>query len=101
MEPTAAPDYATAEAVMEIRFPSQTRRLSDKILIAFHQACDQEDLEVAQHLLRIVELMVARRPSLPDHQRRRRMESLVASYERLWYLKHKGRVEEASSAGAA
>jgi len=28
--------------------PRYTRRLSDKILIAFHQACDQSDFEVAE-----------------------------------------------------
>jgi hypothetical protein len=26
-----------------------TRRLSDKIIIAFHQACDQDDIEVARY----------------------------------------------------
>jgi hypothetical protein len=32
-----------------------TRRLSDKILIAFHQACDQGDFEVAERLLTVLE----------------------------------------------
>ena len=35
--------------------PRHTRRLSDKILIAFHQACDWEDFEVAERLLKVVE----------------------------------------------
>ena len=30
--------------------PRYTRRLSDKILIAFHHACDQADFEVAEQL---------------------------------------------------
>jgi hypothetical protein len=101
MESATAPSRATVEVALDYWFPSHTRRLSDKILIAFHQACDQEDLEVAQHLLSIAELIVARRPVLPDHQRRRSMETLVASYERLWYLKHKARVEEATLVGAS
>lgn len=65
-----------------------TRRLSDKVLIAFHQACDQGDLEVAEQLLKVLELMVMRRPSTPDINRRRNIESLVAAHERLWLLRH-------------
>jgi hypothetical protein len=39
--------------------PRYTRRLSDKILIAFHQACDQADFEVAGRLLNVLETMTA------------------------------------------
>jgi hypothetical protein len=31
--------------------PRYSRRLSDKVLIAFHHACDQADFEVADQLL--------------------------------------------------
>jgi hypothetical protein len=65
-----------------------TRRLSDKILIAFHQACDQGDFEVAEQLLRVLETMVMRRPNAPDVNRRKNIESLVAAHERLWVLRH-------------
>ena len=65
-----------------------SRRLSDKILIAFHHACDQSDFEVAQQLLQILEMMLTRRPLTPDGTRRRNMESLVAAHERLWHLRH-------------
>ncbi len=68
--------------------PRYTRRLSDKILIAFHHACDQADFEVAESLLQVLEMMVTRRPLLPDGTRRRSMESLVAAHERLWHLRH-------------
>ena len=68
--------------------PRHTRRLSDKILIAFHHACDQADYEVAEDLLRILETMLTRRPTSPDGNRRRNIESLVAAHERLWMLKH-------------
>ena len=68
--------------------PRYTRRLSDKILIAFHHACDQADFEVAEQLLRILEMMLTRRPLTPDGTRRRNMESLVAAHERLWHLRH-------------
>ena len=68
--------------------PRYTRRLSDKILIAFHQACDQTDFEVAEELLQILERMLTRRPVANDSNRRKNLESLVAAHERLWLLRH-------------
>jgi hypothetical protein len=68
--------------------PRYSRRLSDKILIAFHHACDQGDFEVSEQLLHILEMMLTRRPLTPDGTRRRNMESLVAAHERLWHLRH-------------
>ena len=68
--------------------PRHTRRLSGKILIAFHHACDQGDFEVAEELLRILETMLTRRPASPDSNRRKNLESLVAAHERLWLLRH-------------
>ena len=65
-----------------------SRRLSDKILIGFHHACDQADYEVAEQLLRTLEMMMTRHPVTPDTNRRRNMESLVAAHERLWHLRH-------------
>jgi hypothetical protein len=65
-----------------------SRRLSDKILIAFHHACDQADFEIADELLRLLEVMLTRRPIIADGNRRRSMESLVAAHERLWHLRH-------------
>ena len=49
--------------------PRHSRRLSDKILIAFHHACDQGDYEVAEELLRILEMMLTRRPVAPGTER--------------------------------
>lgn len=68
-----------------------TRRLSDKILVAFHQACDTGELEVADQLLVILEKMMGRRPTANEGNRRRNMEGLVAAFERLWHLRHPGR----------
>lgn len=67
--------------------PRQTRRLPDKILVAFHSACDQGDFEVAESLLQTLEIMLTRRPLPPGNTRRRNMESLVAAHERLWHLR--------------
>ena len=67
------------------------RRLSDKILIAFHQACDQADLEVAERLLSILDTMASAQ-QIPRAQRgteRRRVQAnVVAAHERLWQLRH-------------
>ncbi len=68
--------------------PRYSRRLSDKVLIAFHQACDQDDFDVAERLLQVLEVMLTRRPLPADANRRRSMESLVAAHERLWHLRH-------------
>ena len=68
--------------------PRYSRRLSDKILIAFHQACDQADFGVAEQLLLILENVLSRRPVVQGGDRRRNIESLVAAHERLWELRH-------------
>ena len=68
--------------------PRYTRRLSDKILIAFHQACDQRDVEVAAALLGVLEAMSTRTPNLPGGRERRTIESFVAAHERLWQIRH-------------
>ena len=65
-----------------------SRRLSDKILIAFHHACDQADYDIAEQLLHILENMLSRRTVAPDANRRKSIESLVAAHERLWHLRH-------------
>jgi hypothetical protein len=64
------------------------RRLSDKVLIAFHHACDQSDFEVAMRLLQLLEMMLTRRPLNADRAGRRNVEGLVAAHERLWHLRH-------------
>lgn len=68
--------------------PRHTRRLTDKILIAFHHACDQSDLDVAEQLINVLEMMLTRRPVSAEGNRRRSMEGLVAAHERLWHLRH-------------
>jgi len=78
----------TGREAMTSGAPRYSRRLSDKILIAFHHACDQADFEIAGQLLHILESMLTRRPLTPDGTRRRNMESLIAAHERLWYLRH-------------
>lgn len=65
-----------------------SRRLFDKVMVAFHHACDAGDLEVSERLLALLELMATRRPRPEDGNRRRTIENLVAAHERLWHLRH-------------
>ena len=48
--------------------PRHTRRLSDKVLVAFHHACDTSDLEVAEQLLATLEMMLNRRSPASGQQ---------------------------------
>jgi hypothetical protein len=66
----------------------QKRRLSDKILSAFHQACDQEDIVVAWELLHLLDAMAMQWTGDASGQQRRRRDTLVAAHERLWVLRH-------------
>jgi hypothetical protein len=86
--PVGQAEDDTARESSTVGAPRYSRRLSDKVLIAFHHACDQADFEVAAQLLQILEMMLTRRPLTPDGTRRRNMESLVAAHERLWHLRH-------------
>ena len=60
-----------------------TKRLFNKILVAFHRACDQKDNEIALELLRVLDFMATRKPPLSGGEVRRIKQSLVAAYERL------------------
>jgi hypothetical protein len=64
------------------------RGLAGHILTAFHQACDQDDLEVAEQLLTVLATVTAGRLHQPTAPDRRSTEILVAAYERLWNLRH-------------
>jgi hypothetical protein len=66
-----------SDDLMTVTVRRHARRLSDKILIAFHQACDQADFEVAERLLNILETMTAalrlsRAPRGSERRRQRR-----------------------------
>jgi hypothetical protein len=86
-----------AEATVN-RAPRQARRLSDEMLAAFHSACDQRDLEVAERLLAVLALVISDRRHKPTAPDRRSKESLVAAYERLWDLRHPVAVGESDAA---
>ncbi len=72
-----------------LRIRQQRRRLADRILVAFHVACETGEIEIAAALLRCCEAAMARGvPSMQD--RRADDERLIAAFERLWFLRHPG-----------
>ena len=74
-------DVATAEAL------KYQRRLTDKILVAFHHACEEREFVTADQLLRTLESLLDRRNAHPNQDRRKVIESLVGAHFRLLELK--------------
>ncbi len=76
---------------MSVIYPDRLfhRRLSDKLLIAFDQACAIGELTVAHELLCSLEGLFNRPNRHADQDRRKNLESLVDAHERLWTLRHK------------
>lgn len=64
------------------------RRLSDKILAAFNQACDQRQIEVAEHLLRALELSLTRYGGKNSTDKRGELGPVVEAFGRLEALRH-------------
>jgi hypothetical protein len=65
------------------------RRLSDKLFAAFQQACEQKNIEVAEAILKALELVLTREMAEPGKADRRAGESepVVEAYGRLQKLK--------------
>jgi hypothetical protein len=84
LRPSATTDTMRFEAPRP--YPSST---SEKILAAFHAACDQSDMAVGNALLRILDTMAKQRPMHDDARKRRNMEQLAAAYVRRWDLVHR------------
>jgi hypothetical protein len=67
--------------------PHYKRRLSDDILVAFHHACDQRDIEVAEYLLGVLGFM-SNQTRRQAGRERHFEDVLIAAHERLWLLLH-------------
>src|ERR1700710_1215817 len=59
------------------------RRLSDKVRVAFHTACDEGAIVIADSLLKQLDQLIHHPPRLPTGFDRRRPEHLAALTERL------------------
>lgn len=65
------------------------RRLSDKILAAFNQACEQKQVETAEHLLRALELSLTRYGGQNASDKRSQLGPVVEAFGRLEELRQK------------
>ena len=63
------------------------RRLSDKIISAFNQACDRGELEVAEHLARALEAALTRRGGAGADEKRDDVEAVEVAFARLKALR--------------
>jgi hypothetical protein len=65
----------------------QHRRLSDKILSAFDQACQQHELDVAELLVKALELTLTRAGGKGNVDKRHELGPVVEAYEKLQRLR--------------
>jgi hypothetical protein len=66
------------------------RRLSDKILLAFEQACEQRDLAVAEHLIRALEVALTKEGGPGRTDQRKELGPVFEAYDRLKALRQGG-----------
>lgn len=84
--PDDEPDEAGRSEAGPSHGQRRSRRLSDKVLLTFHAACDVRELEVARQLLATLEWLIQRSNGRSPMELRRSAEALVAAHERLWNL---------------
>ena len=82
-QPTPPATPRRAESAAAAPEPPLQRRLSDKVLAAFHAACDENAIEIAGRLFDRLEVIVNRPAVLPAGTDRRQPESLAGPRERL------------------
>ncbi|HEV2677756.1 MAG TPA: hypothetical protein VGV37_24710 [Aliidongia sp.] len=63
--------------------PQYTRRLSDKILMSFHQACEQRAVEVAALLIQALELALTKEGGLGKVDNRKNLEAVFEAFDKL------------------
>lgn len=61
----------------------QLRRLSDKVLSAFHQACDQKEVDIAELLMRALETILTRQGGKSVQDLREDLGPVSEAYNRL------------------
>jgi hypothetical protein len=66
------------------------RRLSDKVLAAFNQACDQRDVAVAELLVTALEMILTKQGGAQKIENRNDLEAIEAAFARIEALKQSG-----------
>ena len=88
-----SPDADVPSGTQTGRQGKRSATLPERILNAFHAACDKRDIEIAESLLRIFEFSTCgpgQHENAGQHNhsaRQHAVDSLVAAHERLWNLK--------------
>jgi len=73
----------------ESRVTQHSRRLTDKILAAFDQACARGELEVAEHLARALEAALTRRGGPGADEKRDDVQAVEVAFARLKALRER------------
>ena len=66
---------------------AEKRRLADKVIGALNQACDQNDIGVAEHLLRALELILSGYGGEDSVEKRRELSDVIEAFTRTIELK--------------
>jgi hypothetical protein len=68
--------------------PGSSRKKSKNLLIAFHQACDDNKPDVALRLLKALDLTVRNKTTAESVDREELMSALIVAHDRFWGLMH-------------
>jgi hypothetical protein len=66
---------------------AEKRRLADKVIAALNQACDQNDIGVAEHLLHALELILSGYGGEDSIEKRQELSDIVDAFTRTIELK--------------
>lgn len=73
--------------MLSVIMPASGRRLSDKILAAFNQACERHELDVAELLVKALEVTLTRVGGKGSVDQRQELGPVVEAYAKLQQLR--------------
>jgi hypothetical protein len=66
---------------------AEKRRLADKVIAALNQACDQNEIEIAEHLVTALELILSRHGGKESPEKRQELSDIIDAFNRTIELK--------------
>jgi hypothetical protein len=63
------------------------RRLADKVIAAVNQACDQNEMEIAQQLVTALELILSRQGGKESEEKRKELSDIIDAFNRTIQLR--------------
>ncbi len=80
-------EFSTGPSLVSAR---HDRRLSDKVLAAFHAACDANEFDIARQLIEILEGIFNKQAVFDGSAgERRSLDGLVDAHQRLWLMRNR------------